>query len=108
MASDTGLLHMVYFWMREDGEPGDADKLAAGCKKHLRSIPGVLWLEVGFPAEKTRDVVDDTYGVALLMEFNDNDAQEKYQEHPDHLKFIAECSHLWSRVQVYDTVVSQS
>ena len=101
MSTDTGFFHTVYFWM----QPGaDAHALAQGCRTHLAGIPGVQRLVVGFPAHTAREVVDNTYGVALLIEFADAQAQAMYQEHPDHLRFIAECGPLWSRVQVYDTI----
>jgi hypothetical protein len=96
---------MVYFWLRENAEAGDAERLAEGCRKHLAGIPGVLRLAVGFPAGTERDVVDNSYGVALLVEFADSAGHDYYQDHPDHHQFIAECSSLWSRVQVYDTLL---
>lgn len=101
--SATGFLHMVYFWLREGAGSDDAQKLAEGCRRCLTGIPGVLRLEVGFPAGTARNVVDNSYGVALLVEFADSAAHDIYQDHPDHLRFIEECRALWSRVQVYDT-----
>ncbi len=106
MNTPTGFFHNVYFWLREAGNTAQAEQLAQGCRQFLSSIPGVLRLEVGFPAGTEREVVDNSYGVALLVEFADADAHDVYQEHPDHLRFIAECSPLWSRVQVYDTKVT--
>ncbi len=105
MAASTAFLHMVYFWMRENAKAEDAERLAQGCRTHLADIPGVLRLEVGFPAGTPRDVVDNSYGVALLVEFADSAAHDVYQDHPDHLRFIAECGFLWSHVRVYDTVI---
>ena len=102
MSKHTGFIHMVYFWLQEGAEASAAKALAQGCRTHLADIPGVQRLAVGFPAGTLREVVDNTYGVALLVEFADKQAHEAYQEHPDHLRFIAECSRLWSRVQVYD------
>ena len=96
---------MVYFWLRDSGSADDAAKLAAGCKKHLTGIPGVLRIEVGFPAGTDREVVDNSFGVGLLVEFADSGAHDVYQDHPDHLRFIAENNALWSRVQVYDTLL---
>jgi hypothetical protein len=96
---------MVYFWLRNEGSAEDAKALADGCRTHLASIPGVLRLDVGFPAGTQRDVVDNSYGVALLVEFADSAAHDLYQAHADHLRFIETCSHLWSRVQVYDTLI---
>jgi len=105
MPQTTGFLHMVYFWGREGADPGDAAKLAEGARTHLPGIPGVLRLEVGFPAGSKRAVVDNSYAIALLVEFADAAAEEVYQNHPDHQRFIAECSQYWSRVQVYDSVL---
>lgn len=107
MPQQTGFLHMVYFWLRADADLGDAEKLARGCRTHLSSIPGVLRLAVGVPAGTPRDVVDNSFGVALLVEFADSSAHDVYQNHPDHLRFIEECRSFWSRVQVYDAVVAQ-
>ncbi len=104
MASTT-FLHMVYFWLKDSGNAVHAESIAAGCRTHLTKIPGVLRLEVGFPAGTDRDVVDNSYGVALLVEFPDAAAHDVYQDHPDHLAFIAECSHYWSHVRVYDAKI---
>ena len=101
----TGLIHMVYFWGRDNGTPDDSENIARGCYKNLTNIPGVLRLDVGFPAESKRDVVDNTYAAALLVEFADAEAEEVYQTHPDHLRFIDECKQYWSKVRVYDSVV---
>lgn len=101
MAQETGFFHNVFFWLPESA---DADLLADGCRTHLAGIPGVLRLRVGFPAGTGREVVDNSYGVALLVEFADAAAHDVYQDHPDHLRFIAECSRFWNRVQVYDAV----
>jgi hypothetical protein len=105
MSTKTGFIHMVYFWLSEGAEAGDAGRLAEGCRTHLANIPGVLRLEVGFPAGTPREVVDNSYGVALLVEFADSEGHDVYQDHPDHHRFILECSSLWSRVQVYDSLV---
>lgn len=102
--STSLFLHMVYFWLKEPGNQEHAAQLALGCRTHLAKIPGVQRLEVGFPAGTDRDVVDNSYGVALLVELTDSTAHDVYQEHPDHLTFIEECSHLWSHVRVYDAI----
>ena len=104
MLQETSFFHTIFFWLREGAEAADAVRLAEGCRTHLTGIPGVLRLTAGFPAGTGRDVVDNSYGVALLVEFADSAAHDIYQDHPDHLRFIAECSRFWGRVQVYDTV----
>jgi hypothetical protein len=107
MADQAEFIHMVFFWLREDGEPGDAEKIAQGCRTYLTDIPGVLRLEVGFPAGTPRAVVDNSYGVALIVEFADREAHDIYQKHPDHLRFIEVYGPLWSRVQIYDALVGE-
>ena len=104
----TGFLHMVYFWLRDGGTAEDAARLAEGCRRYLTNIPGVQRLLVGTPAGTPRAVVDNSYAVALLVEFADGAAHDVYQEHPDHKRFVEDCGPLWSRVQVYDSLVADA
>lgn len=97
--------HAVYFYPREDAQPGDAEALAAGCRKFLTNIPSLTYFSVGHTAGTQRDVVDNDYAVALLTGFADSDGHELYQVHPDHLAFIDANKHLWSRVRVFDSIV---
>ena len=96
--------HAVYFYPTEDGTPADAKTLAAGCRKWLASIPGVAFFDVGLPAMTPRDMVDNAYAVALLVGYENVEAHDIYQDHPDHLSFIAENKHLWSKVVVFDSL----
>jgi hypothetical protein len=103
--NNTGLLHMVYFYPTENGGPDEAQQLIAGIQRNLPKVPGVLRLEVGTPAGTERSVVDNSYAVALLVEFADAAAEAAYQDHPDHHQFVAECKSLWSRVTVFDSLI---
>jgi hypothetical protein len=38
------------------------------------------------------------------MFFNDLSSQANYQQHPLHLEFVKNCSHLWAKVVVYDAM----
>ncbi len=107
MANNTVFLHMVYFWLANSDDAEDTRNLVGGCQTYLAGIPGVQRFDVGLPARTQRDVVDNSYDVALVVEFADSAAHDVYQDHPDHLQFIKECSHLWRRVQVYDTILSR-
>ncbi len=53
------------------------------------------------PTKTNRNVVDNTY--SLLLTFASKTDQDKYQEEPNHKKFIAESSKLWAKVIVYDS-----
>jgi len=105
MDTKAGFAHSVYFYLREGAGAEDARRLAEGCRKHLTGIPGVLRIEVGYAAGTPRAVVDNSYGVALLVAFADRAGHDRYQDHPDHIRFVEECSPLWSRVQIYDVLL---
>jgi hypothetical protein len=47
-------------------------------------------------------VVDQSYQVALNLIFPSKQAQDEYQIHPEHLKFVEHCRALWQKVTVYD------
>jgi len=98
------LAHHVFFWLKRPGSAEDRAQLIAGLRT-LAAIPTVRHLHVGVPAStEKREVVDNSYDVAELMFFDDVAAQEAYQVHPLHKKFVTEHAHLWAKVVVYDSV----
>lgn len=102
--SKAPLVHHVFFWLKNPGSKDDLAKLIAGVKS-LEKIETIRSIHVGVPAStEKRDVVDNSYSVSELMFFDDTAGQKTYQDHPIHQKFIADCSHLWERVVVYDTI----
>lgn len=98
------IIHHVFFWLKNPTSIADRDQLVAGVKT-LSKIEVIKELRVGVlaPTEK-RDVVDNTWAVSELMFFSDIAGQASYQNHPIHLEFIKNCSHLWEKVIVYDAM----
>ena len=98
------LFHQVFFWLKSAGSKADRDQLIAGLKT-LKAIDLIQQLHVGVPAPtEKRDVVDSSYDVSELMVFASVEDQKRYQDHPLHQKFVADCGHLWSKVVVYDSM----
>lgn len=98
------LFHQVFFWLKNPGDKADRDKLIAGLKA-LKAIDVIQQLHVGVPAAtEKRDVVDNSYDVSELMVFKSVEDQKRYRDHPLLQKFVAECSPLWSKVVVYDSM----
>ncbi len=98
------LAHHVFFWLKNTDSTEDRDKLVEGVKT-LRKIETIRALHVGVIAStEKRDVVDTTWHVSELMFFDDLAGQAVYQDHPVHLDFIKNYSHLWAKVVVYDAV----
>ena len=79
--------HVVIFWT-DPTKPGAADDLLAGANKYLKAIPGVLHFHVGRMVPSHRAVVDQSYQVALNLVFTDKQAQDIYQDHPQHVEFV--------------------
>ncbi|HTR29014.1 MAG TPA: Dabb family protein [Puia sp.] len=98
------IVHHVFFWLKNPASAEDRDQLVAGLKT-LAGIPLIKELYVGTLAStEKRDVVDASWQVSELMFFNDLPSQASYQQHPLHLEFVKNYSHLWAKVVVYDAV----
>jgi Stress responsive A/B Barrel Domain len=100
----TGIfIHHVYFWLKESGNEDDKKALIEGLRK-LSVVKTIRRFSIGVPANTSREVIDSTYAVSWILIFDNAADQDSYQVDPIHLQFVEECKHLWSRVQVYDTV----
>lgn len=98
------LVHHVFFWLKNPDAQDDLARLLAGIRS-LAAIETVRGLHVGVPAStEKRPVVDNSYSASELLFFDDVAGQDAYQSHPIHQKFVADCSHLWSKVVVYDSI----
>ena len=102
MENKYPIIHHVFFWLKNPGSKEDRDQLVAGVKT-LSKIEMIKELRVGVVADtEKRDVVDKSWAVSELMFFSNLADQAAYQNHPIHLEFIKNCSHLWEKVVVYD------
>lgn len=98
------LAHHVFFWLKNRDSKEDLNKLIAGLQT-LEKIESVRGLHIGIPAPtEKRAVIDASYSASELIFFDDIEGQNIYQEHPIHKKFIEQCSHLWEKVVVYDSI----
>ncbi|HEX4958992.1 MAG TPA: Dabb family protein [Lacibacter sp.] len=96
-------IHHVYFWLKNPDSKADRDQLVAGLKK-LSTVKTIQQFHIGKPAATRRDVIESSYAVSWFTMFANAADEERYQTDPIHLKFIEECSHVWSKVVVYDSV----
>jgi hypothetical protein len=100
------LAHMVYFKLKDNSGNARA-KLIAACKLQLSKHEGEVAFGVGTLAgDMVRDVNDRDWDVSLQIVFVNKAAHDKYQDHPRHEQFIAECKDNWEKVRVFDTYLS--
>jgi hypothetical protein len=98
------LLHHVFFWLKNPDSEADRDRLIAGIRT-LTGVETVRGLHIGVPAAVAkRPVVDASYSVSALVYFDDIAGEAAYQPHPIHQQFVKDCSPLWSKVVIYDTI----
>ena len=102
-ATKERFVHHVYFWLKNPDAEADKAKLIEGLEM-LSKVPEIKMAHIGTPASTHRSVIERGYAVSWLLFFDDLKAEEIYQTHPLHLKFIEDYAHLWNKVVVYDSV----
>jgi len=96
-------IHHVYFWLKHPESNEDLQKLVEGLEA-LATVEEIKMYHIGLPAPTDREVIDNTYSISWLNIFETSEDHDAYQIHPKHLKFISDCSSLWSKVKVYDSL----
>ena len=98
------LSHHVFFWLKNPDSKEDLANWLAGIRT-LAAIETVRAIQVAVPAStEKRAVVESSYSASELLMFDDVAGQNAYQVHPIHQKFVESCSHLWSKVTVFDSI----
>ena len=99
----NGFIHHVFFWLKNPESKEDLAALVEGLTK-LKAASSIGSFHIGKPAATNRNVIDSGYSLSWLLLFKNKEDQDRYQVDPIHLKFVDTCSHLWSKVVVYDTI----
>ncbi len=96
------LIHTVLFWLNPELSP----EQRAEFRRSLETLVGIKSVEkvyVGSPAATAKwPTIDDSYSFALTVICRDVAAHDAYQVDPLHKAFVAKCSSMWTRVQIYD------
>jgi len=101
------LVHSVYFWL--DNGLGEEDKASfLQDLEALRGIENLGGVYIGKPGPTVRPAVDRTYDFALTVLMKDMTVHDHYQRHPLHKEFLAKNSTRWTKVVIYDSLVSHT
>jgi len=103
LTSENMFVHHVYFWLKNTDSKDDKMKLIDGLRK-LSKVKTIKSFHIGQPAGTNRDVIERSYSLSWLLFFDNAADQDSYQTDPIHLKFVEECSSLWTKVVVYDSI----
>ena len=96
-------IHHVFFWLKNPDSKEDLSALVEGLHK-LSHVKTIRQFHIGKPADTSRAVIETSYSVSWCLFFDNSKDQDSYQVDPIHLNFVKECSHLWSKVVVYDSI----
>ncbi len=92
---EPGFMHIVFFWYDQDANTFQKQQLSDDCLAYLAKVKTVRKLEIGNPAGTPRDVVDNSYGLCLVVHFDDKEGHEYYQKAAEHLEFIERNKNVW-------------
>ena len=95
--------HTVFFWLKNPDNNIDRKAFEASLTRFINNSGFIKTKHIGVPAKTDRGVIDNSYTYSLLLTFNSKEDQDKYQDEPNHKKFIEESSSLWTKVVVYDS-----
>src|SRR5262249_35339306 len=105
-AAGPQLAHLVYFKLKDKSSANRA-KLVAACKLYLTGHPGTVSFSAGNRAgDLNGEANDRDFDVALHLVFTDKEANDKYQQHERHKKFIEENLENLEKVRVFDSYLS--
>jgi|SRR5688572_1664753 len=90
-AAALGRLHHVgLVWLEEPGNEADRQRLIDAAHEFLREIPEVRRLSVGQASPRESQLVDSSFDLCFVMEFDDQAAMDRYAKHPIHEKAAQE------------------
>jgi hypothetical protein len=98
-----GFVHTVFFWLKSEATPQDHESFVHHLQDFIRSSEFVKTKHIGSKVTSKRDVVDSSYDYCLIATFDSEAEQVKYQDEPVHHDFIKNASHLWEKVEVFDS-----
>ena len=101
----TGIEHIVLAWLKNPGNKDEQARLICAAKSLKADIKEVKSLAVGRALPSDRDVVDDSFDIALVMHFDSKEALASYEQNPVHVKAVTDTlKPLTKKIVVHDIV----
>ncbi len=94
--------HVVLVWLKKSGNKAMRRQFIS-ISKQLNDLPGIMYRHVGEVMASERQVVDDTFDVAVTATFKNKKALQAYLDHPRHKEIIHQkLKPMINRVVIYD------
>ncbi|MGY5355038.1 Dabb family protein [Wenyingzhuangia sp. IMCC45467] len=101
---ENNFYHNVFFWLKEPSNKEHCLQFTTALQEFLHASVYTKTAVITKPAHTNREVVDNSYTYGLLVSFDNQEKHELYQNEPAHQLFLKEASHLWEKVQIFDSV----
>lgn len=79
--------HIVMVWFKPDVSSDKRMQIKQQTAM-LKTIPGLLTLEMGEAIPSQRSIVDDSFDLGIMMQFPSVEAMNAYLVHPQHKAFV--------------------
>ena len=101
-ANPTTIQHVVLCWLADEHDKSDIAAVKAGFAK-FSAIPQVASIMIGDPVPSEREIVDDSFHVGVVMQFNNAQDLEGFMIDKTHKKITQDVlAPLCPRAVVYD------
>jgi hypothetical protein len=84
---ESRVTHVVVCWLKTPGDASARQQLITDSKSFTK-IPGIVAVSAGPSLPSTRQSVDSSFDVAIVMKFKDEAALASYGQHPVHLAAV--------------------
>ena len=101
---EKNFYHIVFFWLKEPSSLESCSTFENALQKFLDISVYPKTATITKPAHTDRGVVDNSYTYGLLVSFDSKEKHDLYQQEEAHQQFLEEASHLWNKVQIFDSV----
>ncbi len=100
--NDNKVSHVVLVWLKEPGNIA-MRKQFIEASSALNNLPGVLNRHVGMVIQSDKQIIDDTFDIAVTVTLKDKQALQAYMNNPTHKQIIEKkLKPLVNRIVVYD------
>jgi len=94
--------HVVLVWLEDSVTASEIAEIRSHSLE-LRAIPGVISVRVGSAVPSLRPIVDDSFDLGVVMDFESVEAMRRYVTDPRHEEFVQRyVKGRAARLSVYD------
>lgn len=106
-ASKGRVMHLVFIWLKPESKSEEAVQALIAAQESLRTIPGLVSLDIARPIPSDRPIVDSSYDIVSQFVFPDAETMRAYLSHPTHVAFLKDpAQQAVARIQVYDYTIA--